>query len=163
MKRLWGSTFSVLTMAGLGPPSAALEDDSPTGRLRSGAPRGPSGELEVVAAAGEGSGWTGFGCGGRQMRVRYVVGAIEGRVSSRPVDDPDGAGWTVVGGTALEAGREEIVDEPSQESSIEGLSFPSGTWAVHARFGHHARWIGAEAGVGMVFKWREASPTGHWF
>ncbi len=51
----------MLTMAGLGPPPAALEDDSPTGRLRSGAPRGPSGELEVVAAAGEGSGWTGFG------------------------------------------------------------------------------------------------------
>ena len=124
-----------------------------------GVRHGPSPELEVVAAAGEGSGSSGFGCGARPMRVRYVVGAVEGRLSARAAGHRDGAGLTVVAGTALEAGQEEVAPEPP---SVNGPTAPSGTWAVHLRFGHHDRWIGAEGGVGMVFKWPEASRTGSW-
>lgn len=170
--RLGGSGCALLMIAAYG-QSASGATAANAGELRAAPGKGegraaPGRTLEVegVVAAGETSGWTGFGCAAQQSRVRYVTGAGEVRYSERARDDPEGAGFTAVAGTALELGRERVLQQPQDESGSAPAAYggegPSTLWAAHARLGYYDSWFGAEGGAGVVLKWNEASAYDSW-
>lgn len=164
MKRLWGSVVGVLVLASISPRHVVASEGTtdaqgtPAGGVGASPESTPSPEVEIVVAAGEASGVTGFGCHSTQTRVRYVAGAVEVRHARRPIGDPRGAGFTALGGGVVGVGEEIVLDEPPGSP---GRTLDVGTVGAHLRFGYHWRWVGVEGGVGVLAQaWHERSFSG---
>jgi hypothetical protein len=157
------ASLGLLVCTGITPaPGAEAAEQVGVGGSSGKTTETPSTELEVGASVGEAPASTGFGCSSRQTRLRYVVGAAEVRHSTRPLRSRRGTGWSVVGGTAFEFGEEkvvEVVQDPMPDPRTGG---PAVSFGAHARGGYHARWVGAEVGVGVALRWQEMSWTDGW-